>query len=233
MEGFELELAPRERMGSSASRQYRKEGLIPTVVYSHGQKGMNALVSSREFVRLARLSRTSQIFSFKSSESTLNGVSAFVRSIQRDHLTGDVVHVDFQSFREDEEISVEVGLKFVGEAKGVKLDGGILTMAMHAVTVRCLPKSLPQEIQVDVSDLSIGHSLHLRDLKLPEGVKVEGEPGETVAAVVSIHVVVEEPTAAAAAVEGAAPAEGAAAAPGAESAKAGAPEKKEGEKSSN
>ncbi len=214
MEGYTLEIQGREGLGSASCRRCRKQGLLPSVVYySHGEKGFPVAVSEREFGKIARSSKSSQLFTLKSSVSEINGKMAVVKEIQLDHLTGNVLHIDFQALREDEKVAVHVGLRFVGEATGVKLEGGILTTVLHDVKVRCLPKLIPSEIVVDVSDLGLGHSIKLKDIKVPEGVKVEGNPEESVVSVVAVHVVAEEvaaPTAEAAA--GAAPAEGAPAA---------------------
>ena len=214
MEGFTIEVNARDESGSASSRRYRKEGLVPSVVYySRGEKSIPVVMSNREFSKLAKQAKTSQIFTLKSTIADLDGKPAIVKQIQLDHLKGEVVHVDFQALRENEEVSVRIGLKFTGEARGVKLDGGILTVVNHEVKVKCLPRLIPSEIQVDVTDLGMGNSLKLKDLHTPEGVKLEGNPEETVVSVVAVHVVVEEAAAApveGAAVEGAPAAEGAA-----------------------
>lgn len=238
MEGFEIEIFPRTEAGSAASRKYRRDGLIPSIVYAHGKAGILALLPRKEFTKLAKAAKSSQVFTFKSQAEALNGQSGIVKEIQMNHINDDVLHVDFQAVSEHEEVSVRIALKFVGEAPGVKLEGGILTAAMHDVGVTCLPRLIPQEIVVDISQLNLGGSIHVTDIQIPAGVKLTEDPEATVVSVVTVHTLVEEAPAEAAPVEGEVPAEGApaegeaAAAPAAEGAQAapgqkGAPAGKE------
>jgi len=229
MDNFEVDVYPRESLGSRASRRYRRQDLIPSVVYSHGRPGIAVLLPKKQFVRLAKMARSGQLFTFKGSLSELEGQLGIVKDIQVDGLHSDVLHVDFQVISEHEEVSVRVSLKFVGEAPGVKIEGGILSIALRDVGVTCLPKLIPQEITVDISKLNIGDSIHVRDLEVPAGVKLTEDAEETVVSVVAVHAVVEEAPAAAEAVAGEVPAEGAPAEGGAaETAAAEEGEKKGG-----
>jgi large subunit ribosomal protein L25 len=218
MEQVNLEVQVRTEVGRTANHRLRAKGMIPSIVYSHGSPSIPVAVSEREFVRIASAVRSSQVFTLKSPNKDLDGKSAVVKEVQRDHLQGTLLHVDFQAIREDEELTVKVPLRMVGEAPGVKVDGGILTVVARELTVRCFPKLIPAEIDVDVSELHLGDSIHADKVKLPKGVTLAGNPGETIVSVVTVRFVEEETTtAAAAAVEGAegVPVEGAAAAPGA------------------
>lgn len=230
MDEYSIEVTPREFKGSAASRRCRLEGLIPCIVYSRVSQSRMVSVPVKAFTHLAMHAKSSQVITLKSSLGELNGKSAIVKEIQRDFRTGGLLHIDFQEISEFEEVTVSVGLKFVGEAPGVKLDGGILAMARHDVKIRCLPKLIPQELTVDVSTLHMGDSLHMRDLQVPPGVKLDEVPEESVVSVVAVHVHIEETVAAAPAegealAEGEVPAEGAA-----EGAPAAAPAGAEGEK---
>ena len=232
MEDFAIEVGPREVAGSAGARRCRNAGFIPAVVYSRGQGGKAISLPGAAFVKMAAQVKSSQIFTFKSTLPEFDGKSALVKQVQRDAVRGTVLHVDFQEVSEFEEINVEVGLRFVGAAPGVKLAGGILSVARYELKISCLPKAIPQEIVVDVSALELGDSIHIRDIQIPQGVKVTEDPDESVVSVVAVHVQIEEPTAAAAVegvpVEGEAAAEGAAA--GAEPAAAEAAEKGPGDK---
>jgi large subunit ribosomal protein L25 len=220
-----LEVERRTDVGARAAKRLRDSGSLPSVVYAKGAPALSCTLSHKEFVRIAKSSRISTVFTLKSSDSELNGRLAIVKEIQKEGLSGKVLHVDFQSLLENEEITVRVPLNITGEAAGVKLDGGILTISAHDISVRCLPKQIPQVLELDVSDVKLGGSVHAEDLKLPAGVRLSGNPQETIASVVAVRQVVEE---VAPAVEGAAPAAGAAApgaapAAGAEGAKAAEP----------
>ncbi len=220
MEGFEIEIQAREEFGSAASRRYRAEGLIPLVVYSHGEASVHGVVSTQTFSQLAKRARGSQVFTLKSSVSSINGRPAVIKEIQKDFLSGLLHHVDLQALREDEEITVRVSVRIVGESPGVKLDGGILTVVSHEVGVRCLPRQIPDLLEADVSELRIGNSIHARDIRLPEGVKLADDPDETVVSVLAVRQTDEAPAAAAPA-EGAAEAAAAPAAGASEEAKKG------------
>lgn len=209
-----LEVERRTDVGARAAKRLRAAGSLPSVVYAKGAPALSCTLSHKEFVRIAQVSRISTVFTLKSSDSELNGRLAIVKEIQKEGLSGKVLHVDLQSLLENEEITVRVPLNITGEAVGVKLDGGILTISAHDIAVRCLPKQIPQVLELDVSDIKLGGSVHAEDLKLPAGVRLGGNPQETIASVVAVRQVVEE-VAPAAAAEGAAPADGAAAAPGA------------------
>ena len=213
MENYTFEVTRRDENGSAACRRYRHEGKLPSVVYAHGADTIPILLPYMQFCQIAQKSTSSQIFELKSSDPLLNGKSALVKEIQRHPLSGEVVHVDFQALRDDEEITVRVQLTITGEAKGVKLDGGILTVTQHDLGVSCLPRLIPGKIIVDISDLGIGDNIHASDIKLPEGVKLDDD-GETTLVSVVVAKVVEEakPAAGEAAVAGAegAPAAGAA-----------------------
>jgi large subunit ribosomal protein L25 len=228
VESIELEIEARTGSGTRTSRRIRRSGFIPSIVYARGEKALSTQVPTRAFVQTASLVRSSQLFTLKSSSKELNGRSALVKGIQREFLSGNVLHIDFQALHENEEIVLEIPLKFVGESTGVKNDGGILTIMTHDITVSCLPKQIPTEIVIDVSALGVGDSVHARELKLPEGVSLSQNPDASIVSVVIPRQVAEAAPAAAAAAEGAAAApgaEGAAAAPAA----AGAADKKPAE----
>jgi large subunit ribosomal protein L25 len=161
---------------------------------------------------LAKKARMSQVFTFTSSNQALNGKAAIVKDVQQDYIKGKVLHVDFQTLKDDEEITVYIPVALVGEAPGVKVQNGILTLVTHEVAVTCLPKNIPNQIQVDISALGLGQSIHASDLKLGDGVVLSDDPHETIVSVVAARAAEEEPKAAAA--EGAA-----AAAPAADAAK--------------
>lgn len=214
MEGFVVEVTARQETGSGAARRMRKAGFLPSVVYHAGEESTSVLISAKEFMRLGSNCRKSQVFTLKSNLDKLNGRSAIVKEIQMDYLKKLPTHVDFLALKDDEEVDVIIALKFVGESPGVKLDGGILTILAHEVSVRCLPKNIPQELIVDISSLKVGNSVHARDLTIPEGVKLVDSADETIVSVVAPQAV-QETTATPGA-------DAAAAAPGAEGAAAGA-----------
>ncbi len=204
MREFTVEIKKRNESGSSAARRFRRQGLIPAVVYYHGKECQLGLLPYKEFVHLAEQAQVSQIFRFKSDDKDLNDRSAIVREIQNDYIAQKVTHVDFQAIKDDEDITVRVQLKIIGEAPGVKVDGGVLSVAARELAVACLPKLIPDFVEVDISSLKIGMSIHAKDLKLPTGVKLRDDADETIVSVVQMRVIEETPApTAAVAVEGA------------------------------
>ena len=220
---FTLQIEPKSKVGSAENRRVRSQGLIPAILYHRGEESIPAVVISREFVKAASQAKTSQVFRSKSSSSVLNDKSLLVKEVQRDFIKGQVLHVDFQILRDDEEIEVEIPLTFVGEALGVKLDNGILTYVAHEIVVSCLPKAIPEKLEIDISQLRLGESIHAEGIVLPAGVRLVGNKDQTIVSIVAARPE-ESASATGAPAEGAAaaaaPAEGAAAAaPAADKAK--------------
>jgi large subunit ribosomal protein L25 len=214
MEEFTLSVASRNSAGSASCRGARRQGLIPGVVYGGGEPSMLITVDKNEFTKLATKASSSQLFTLKSEDKTLNGKLAVVKEVQKDYLSQSApIHIDFLALRPDAEFEIEVPVRVVGDAKGVKLSGGVLSVAVHRLAVSCLPKNIPQRLEVYVTGIDLNESLQAKDVKLPDGVRLAGDPAETIASVVSIRIVEEAaPAAAAAPAAGAAaPAEGAAA----------------------
>src|SRR5450755_1935769 len=232
---FELVAEFRETQGKGASRRLRHEGKVPAILYG-GHSDARALTLSHQKLSILLENERfySTILSLKVGDETQ---AAILKDVQRHPFKNSVLHIDFQRVEENEKIRISIPLHFKGEAisPGVKSQGGIVSHMRNDVEVSCLPKDLPEFVEVDISGLSLNESIHLSQLKIPDGVQLVDLAKED-AAVVAIHsprAEEPEPTAvAAAAVPGAA--EGAAAAApaaagaaGADAAKAAAPAKKE------
>jgi len=212
MQEFTLSVESRTNVGTSNCRNLRRQGFVPGIVYSRNEDSIPVVVKYNEFLKLARRAASSQLFTLKSEVQGLNGRIAIIKDVQKDYLNqGSPIHIDFLALREDVEVTMDVNLRVVGEPIGVKVSGGVLSVQVHEISVSCLPKNIPGRVEVDVTNIDLGESLHARDIVLPEGVQLAGEPDETIVSVVMIHVVEEAPAA-----EAAAPAEGEAAAEGAE-----------------
>ncbi|MEN9845066.1 MAG: ribosomal protein [Pseudomonadota bacterium] len=185
MENFTIEVSERPNIGKSYANRCRREGFIPAVAYHKAEKPLAVQVPLKEFTLLAAKARRSQVFTFKSSVPSLNGKAAIVKEVQQDYLKGRVIHVDFQTLKDDEEITVDVPVKFVGEAPGVKNQGGILAVVTHEVSVSCLPKYIPSSVTVDISALALGQSIHADQLQLGDGVSLVDDASETIVSVVA------------------------------------------------
>ena len=176
-----LSAKPRTDKGKGAARKLRASGEVPGVIYGHGREPQPLTVNQREFDRLAeRVRITSTVI-----ELALDGKTArtLIRELQRDPMKRTVLHIDFQELVAGEKIVVSVPLNFIGTADGVKNDGGILEEVMHSIEVRVDPSNIPDHVDVDVTPLTIGHSFHIADLKLPAGVETTEDPEQTVVVV--------------------------------------------------
>jgi large subunit ribosomal protein L25 len=190
----------RKRSGSGALNSLRREGLIPGVVYGKTQESFNVRLNRREVETLLHKTASEQILVNLTIEDLKETKLALIQDVQHNPLTGHITHLDFHAIREDEIIHANVPLDLIGEPVGVKSGGGLLEHLFHTLAIKCLPKDLPESIQADVSGLELNAALHLRDVKLPEGVKAVAS-GDVIVAMVSEPKVVVEvaPVAAAAA----------------------------------
>ncbi len=220
---FELDAEFRDDQGKGASRRLRRVGKVPAILYG-GKRDARALLLDH--------TRLSQLMDNERFYSTIVGLkvgsvtqAAVLKDVQRHPYRNQIVHIDFQRVLEDEKIRMHIPLHFRGgaESKGVKDQGGVLGHVRNDVEVSCLPKDLPEFVEVDVSGLELNQVVKLSDLKLPSGVEIVDLLAGRDGPVASIHMPrveeeeappVEEAAAAAAAVPGA-PVAGAPAAPGA------------------
>ena len=218
---FELVAEFRDDQGKGASRRLRRTGKVPAILYGgHQDARALALDHTRLILMLENERFYSTILSLRVGEETQ---AAVLKDLQRHPYKNQVVHIDFQRVLEDEKIRMRIPLHFLNEttAVGVKTQGGVVSHLRNDIEVSCLPKDLPEYIEVDLLELGLGQIIHLSELKLPAGVELPELIHGHDAPVVSIHAQRAEevaPAAEAAPVAGAAPA--AAAAPVAEPAKA-------------
>ena len=178
MASASLSAQTRTGLGTGDARKLRQGGEIPAVLYGHGRDPQSITVNAREMDRLlGQFSAGSTVI-----ELNVGGIVAktLIREIQRHPVKRNILHLDFQQLVAGEKITVSIPLRFIGTAEGVRNSGGILEEIMHVVHLRVDPSSIPNHIDVDVTPLTIGHSIHVRDLTLPEGVAVLDEPGATV-----------------------------------------------------
>ena len=163
-------LAARNRAvtGSGASRKIRREGRIPAVLYGRSGEAISIDLDAREFAGGVKNISESTIVKLD-----LEGKShdAFVKDTQRNITDGLILHVDFYEVESGVALRAKVSIHLQGNPIGVR-EGGILEIPIHEIEVECLPKDLPERIDVDISGLKVNQSLHVRDLALAEGVRV-------------------------------------------------------------
>ncbi|MFA5138046.1 MAG: 50S ribosomal protein L25 [Elusimicrobiota bacterium] len=181
----------------------RNSTKVPGVVYGGGGQNLHVVVAGKELAQALRAHGSNVILSLvhEKGEETV-----IVRELQRHVVSGSMLHVDFQRVDLRKKIEVKVPVRVLGEASGVKNQGGVLEHLLREVAVRGLPGEIPQKIEVDVTPLDVGHGLLVKDLKIPAGLEVLESPDRVVVNVV--HAMKEEEVAPAAAevgVEGAEP----------------------------
>ena len=180
----------REGLGKGGARKARAAGRIPGVLYGHKEKPIAVSIGKRDFeVALRHHKGANPLVSL-----VLGGgeFTALIRDVQYDPLSHDILHLDFQHISLTESVEVEVMVHVTGLAIGVKDGGGILEHILRQIEVRCLPTQIPGSIDVDVSALNIGDSIHVRDLSVPN-VTILTDPDATIATVVAPTVMEEKP----------------------------------------
>ena len=202
MKSVALKAYPRSQVQRAEVKKLRAGGRVPATIYGRKDKPQNLELNSREFSDLLHHSASENLLVDLSVENDARAKRlALVQEIQHHPLNGKVLHVDFHEISPDEKVTVSVPLETTGEATGVKNGGGVLEHVLFKVKVRCLPKDLPEQIVVDVTSLEIGKSIHLGEVKAPEGVEIIGDKHISVIAVAAPRAE-EETTAAAATAAG-------------------------------
>jgi len=195
----QLSASTRNSSGKGAARKLRSAGQIPAVIYGHAREPQPLAVPTREFEKLLeRVSAESTVIDLDVSGTVAR---TLIREIQRHPFKKQILHIDFQELVAGEKVSVNVPIVLTGTAEGVRVSGGILSQVMSELTIRVDPVNIPRRIEADVTNVAIGHSLHVSDLNVPDGVEILDDAEATVA-VVSAPKVEVEPVVA---VEGAEP----------------------------
>jgi len=169
-EAVTLTAQERKDYGTRATRKLRKQGLVPAVIYGHKQDTVSLAISAEELNRAVR--HGARLIELKQADKT---EQALIREVQWDPLGHDILHVDFTRVDRDERIEVDVRVELRGTAPGIAA-GGVLTQPLHTLSIECLAINIPDSIRVPVGELQLDQAIHVRDLKLPEGVKVLDDP---------------------------------------------------------
>lgn len=200
---IKLSARPRSVSGSAAAREIRRRGNVPANIYGARMEPVNLEVNRREIETILSHAAGEHLLVDLQIEENgqVRSSLSLIQEVQHHPVRGEVLHVDFHAVSANETIEAEIPVEAVGEADGVKNYGGILEVIVRSLTVRCLPQDLPEVLQVDVSALKVGESLHVRDLKLPAGVEAALDGDVTVVAVAEPNVATAAATEAPAAPE--------------------------------
>ncbi len=180
MERISITAYRREATGKGAARSLRRRGELPAVIYRAG-RSEPIRIPAGEFIRLLKRTKGENILinlRFPDGDRL-----AVIKDYQLDPVTGELLHTDFQEVLLTEAVRVTVKVITKGIPKGVKEQGGILQHLLREIEIEALPDRMPGHIEVDVSELTVGQSIHVRDLKPEEGIKIITDPEEVIATV--------------------------------------------------
>lgn len=184
MKSVALKAFPRSQVQRAEVKKLRASGRVPATIYGRQAKPQNLEIGAKEISDLIHHSASENLLVDLSVENDARSKRlALVQEIQHHPIDGKILHVDFHEVAENEKVTVQVPVETTGEAVGVKTGGGVLEHVLFKLKVRCLPKDLPEQIIVDVTSLEIGQSIHLGNVKTPEGVEILGDKHITVVAV--------------------------------------------------
>ena len=210
MEELFLDAELREEIGRGKIKSLKDKGFIPAVVYADGKSALALKLSHRQLIQLVHHHRIEGVIinlNIKDDKLENDGSASdsrshkkqksrpcLVKEIQHDPVFGEIVHVDFNQISLTKAIKVNVPVVAKGEPLGVKQEGGSLEHVLWEIEVECLPTSIPKDIEIDVANLKMGESIHVKDITVPQGVKILNDPGAiilTVAAPMKEEVPVE------------------------------------------
>lgn len=188
----QIKVATREQTGKGAARSLRREGKVPGIVYGHGEESVPVSVDAGELMRLTHaVSIENTIVDLSVGDGDGATYKVLVREIQRHPFKQQFLHVDFFRVAMDEKLHVDVPVIVTGVPTGVKDRGGVLEHMLREIEVYCLPGSIPEKVEIDVSHLDIGDSIHVGEIELPD-VEVLTDADRSIVAVLA-PTVIEEP----------------------------------------
>lgn len=189
-----LNVELREKTGKGICRRLRAAGRIPAIVYGKGMASVPVSLSQRELSEaIAGEGGRNHILTLN-CEGELNGQNVIVADLLRDSLKGVPRHVDLHKINLADKVKVNVAVTLVGAAAGAKA-GGFVDFAMHQIEVECLPVHIPEHINVDITDLTIGHSIHVGDIVAPVGIVILSDPKAAVVSILGRKTAEEAPAA--------------------------------------
>jgi large subunit ribosomal protein L25 len=178
---IQLKLEKRVRLGSREARRLRREGMLPGVIYGHGDE-QPVKMNAHEFMTTVGYAKSLGIVELHLDDQKLKGI---IKDVQWNSLSDKPVHIDLQQVSDNQILTVPVPVHLEGLPKGVSVDGGILDHSLHEVNLTVKASDIPPEITVDISEMRMNDRLHLSDLKLPEGIQIDLTTDLVIASVIA------------------------------------------------
>lgn len=180
MENLELKAKSRERTGKEIARKLRREGFIPAILYGAEHQAQPIIMNAKTLQQAVIRAGENALFRLNLEGDSRQDRHVVLRELQVHPAKRTLLHADLYEVSMDKEIEVNVSLRVVGEAIGVNEKKGVLTLVLKELRIECLPGRIPEEIEVDVSGLDVGNVLHVKDLKVGEGIRLLNDPDEPV-----------------------------------------------------
>ncbi|MEC9381943.1 MAG: 50S ribosomal protein L25 [Thermodesulfobacteriota bacterium] len=190
MPTVQFNVTKRDLLGKEASKKFRKDGLVPAVVYGKNKENLNINVDHLKLKKIFKSEAgENTIIEMQVEDSDIKKI-VLLKEAHLDTLTSNPLHLDFYEINEGEEVKVSCPLKFIGKPEGVK-SGGVIQTLTNEVQVQCLPANIPNNIEVEISSLEIGETLRVENIPDIEGVDVISNPQSTVLSILAPRLVVE------------------------------------------
>ncbi len=193
MEKLILKASSRAETGKNVCKQMRKAGLIPGIIYKGGEKGFPITLDSKELWKSLHTDAGEHaVVTLNIAKGTDNiSKTVIAKEVQHDPLTDKIVHIDFLEISLMEVIKVKIPVHVKGESPGVA-EGGVVNQVLWEIEIECKAKDIPENIEVNISELNIGDAIHLKDVSLPAGVQALDDPEQLLVGVNPPHVEEEE-----------------------------------------
>lgn len=187
MEQIELKASLRQETGKQAVKKMRGEGQVPATVYHRGEKPVSVTVTEKEISKIIRSAGGENILiNLTVEKEKKKSRAVIIKEVQHHPVKRSILHVDFNEISLTEKITVEVEVVAQGEPIGVKQEKGMLDHPLRMLKIQCLPTDIPKHIDVDVSNLKLNDSIHVKDLKVSDKIKILNDP-ETLLFQVKLH----------------------------------------------
>lgn len=187
MEEIKLDVQLRAKVGSRNVRAVRREDAVPAIVYGGDRKPTAIKVDRRTYQKIMRNHKGQSVvfhLNVLEGEKNLRDYSVILKDEQYHPVSDSLIHIDFQRISLKEKLEANVPVVIRGESIGVKKDGGSIDQPLRELDVFCLPTSIPQHFEIDVTELHIGDAVHVKDLVMPEGVETRHDPETVVVSIV-------------------------------------------------
>ena len=189
----ELEVFKRESLGKQANKKYRKDGFVPAVIYGKNKENLNILIDPIKLKKLLKNEAgENTIIEMKLDQSDLKK-NVLLKDAHLDTLTSDPLHLDFYEITDGVDVKVSSPLLFEGKPEGVK-NGGVIQTLSNEIKIKCLPTNIPNVIEINISDLNIGDTLRVKDIKPMDGIEILSNPESTIISILAPRLVVETAT---------------------------------------